>query len=81
MLFRSGLEKYAFETYDIDGDGYIDFKEFLWVMYALSDESPRQKLELIFKTFDTDRNGVISAKEVKLVVKDFFQLLSKYYVT
>ena len=72
-----GLEKYAFQTYDQDGDGCINFKEFLWVMYVLSDDTPRQKLELIFGTFDTDRNGVLSPQEVKLVVKDFFNLLSK----
>ena len=31
-----GLEKYAYATYDRDGDGCIDFKEFLSVMYILN---------------------------------------------
>ena len=73
-----GLENYTYETYDRDGDGYIDFKEFLSVMYILSNETPKQKLELVFKTFDSEGNGVISLEEVKLVVKDFFKFLSKY---
>ena len=73
-----GLENYAFKTYDLNGDGCIDFKEFLWVMYILSDDPPRQKLELIFKTFDDNRDGVISANEIKQVVKDFFYILSKF---
>ena len=72
-----GFENYSFKTYDLNGDGCIDFKEFLWVMYTLSDDSPRQKLELIFKTFDDNRDGIISTNEMKQVVKDFFYLLSK----
>merc|ERR1712020_391377 len=71
-----GYENYAFKTYDLNGDGCIDFKEFLWVMYTLSDDSPRQKLELIFKTFDDNRDGIISSNEMKQVVKDFFYLLN-----
>ena len=73
-----GFENYAFKTYDLNGDGCIDFKEFLLVMYTLSDDPPRQKLELIFKTFDNNRDGIISADEIKKVVKDFFYLLSKH---
>lgn len=72
-----GFENYSFKTYDMNGDGCIDFKEFLWVLYTLSDDPPRKKLELIFKTFDVNRDGIISANEIKQVVKDFFYLLSK----
>ena len=72
-----GYEDYIFNTFDMDGDGSIDFKEFLWVMYALSDDTPKQKLELIFHTFDNNRDGTISNSEIKTVVKDFFKLLSK----
>ena len=46
-----GLEEYTFQTYDMNGDGCIDFTEFLRVMYILSDDSPQRKLELIFETF------------------------------
>ena len=73
-----GLENYSFKTYDLNGDGCIDFKEFLLVMYILSDDPPRQKLELIFKTFDDNRDGTLSANEIKQVVKDFFYILSKF---
>ena len=73
-----GFENYTYKTYDVNGDGCIDFKEFLWVMYTLSDETPRHKLELIFKTFDTNRDGFLYHDDVKKVVKDFFLLLSKF---
>ena len=75
-----GFENYAFKTYDLDGDGCIDFKEFLRVIYTLSDDKPQQKLELIFKTFDDNHDGIISAHEIKMVVKDLILLLSKYNV-
>ena len=73
-----GLEHYSFKTYDMNGDGSIDFKEFLMVLYILSDDDPRKKLELIFKTFDFNQTGMVSAEEIKQIVKDFFKLLSKY---
>ena len=74
-----GFENYTFKTYDVNGDGCIDFKEFLWVMYTLSDDTPRHKLELIFKTFDTNHDGFLYHADVKKVVKDFFLLMSKFW--
>ena len=73
-----GFEDYIFDTFDVNGDGSIDFKEFLWVIYILSEDTPKQKLELIFHTFDSGRDGSITKDEVKMVVKDFYELLSKF---
>ena len=70
-----GLEKYIFETYDRNGDGFVDFSEFLKVIYILSNDSPKEKLQLIFRAFDADKNGTISLSELKSIVKDFFNLL------
>ena len=70
-----GLEKYIFETYDRNGDGFVDFSEFLRVLYILSNDSPKEKLQLIFRAFDADKNGTISLSELKTIVKDFFNLL------
>ena len=72
-----GLEKYIYETYDMNGDGWVDFKEFLCVLYALSNDSPKEKLELLFRAFDIHKTGVLVPKEVKQIVKDFFHLLGK----
>ena len=70
-----GLEKYIYETYDRNGDGFVDFSEFLRVLYILSNDSPKEKLQLIFRAFDADKNGTISLSELKSIVKDFFNLL------
>ena len=70
-----GLEKYIFETYDRNGDGFVDFSEFLKVLYILSNDSPKEKLQLIFRAFDADKNGTVSLSELKSLVKDFFNLL------
>ena len=70
-----GLEKYIYETYDRNGDGFVDFSEFLRVLYILSNDSPKEKLQLIFRAFDADKNGTISLSELKSLVKDFFNLL------
>ena len=70
-----GLEKYIYETYDRNGDGFVDFSEFLKVLYILSNDSPKEKLQLIFRVFDADKNGTISLSELKSIVKDFFNLL------
>ena len=72
-----GLEKYIFETYDMNNDGYVDFKEYLCVLYTLSNDSPNEKLELLFSVFDVHETGVILVEEVKQIVQDFFHLLGK----
>ena len=42
-----GLETYIFETYDRNGDGWVDFSEFLKVLYILSNASPKEKFKYL----------------------------------
>lgn len=55
--------------YDVNGDGTIDFEEFLEMMIKHSKDVD-QTLEIreAFKIFDRDGNGYIDAKELKHVV-------------
>jgi calmodulin len=54
---------------DIDGNGNIDFKEFLGLMARkMRDTDTEEELIEAFKVFDRDGNGLISAQELKHVM-------------
>lgn len=56
--------------YDVNGDGTIDFDEFLEMMSKHTRETVDQTAEMreAFKIFDRDGNGYIDFKELKQVV-------------
>jgi len=70
------LEKHIFRMYDTNGDNHIDFREFMMVLYILSNGSPEQNLEQIFRIFDINNDHEISRSEMKKIVKDLFALLN-----
>ena len=56
---------------DEDGNGVIEFDEFLDMMTArISDVNPREDLERVFKLFDDDRTGDITVENLKRVAKE-----------
>ena len=63
-----------YRLYDTNNDGYIEFREFMLLVYILSKGSPEENLEQIFKLLDEDNSGEISMKEFKQVVHDMFLL-------
>lgn len=70
-----------FHSFDTDGNGTIDFEEFL-VGLSLSDstrndrQSRIQKLRWAFNVYDTDRSGTIDRKEMVSIVKAVFHISS-----
>lgn len=56
--------------YDVNGDGTIDFDEFIEMMSKHTAETVDQTEEMreAFKIFDRDGNGYIDLKELKTVV-------------
>ena len=62
---------------DIDGNGTIDFPEFLSLMARKSKEVDTEE-ELIeaFKVFDCDGNGLISAAELRHVMTNIGEKLN-----
>ena len=46
--------------YDSNGDGFIDFREFMLVLYILSSGTPEENLKQIFRIFDINNDKSIS---------------------
>merc|ERR1719301_212868 len=63
--------KEAFDLFDTDGSGSIDFDEFLAMMTARKQgEDTREDLLKVFKLFDDDKTGTVSFKNLKRVCQE-----------
>jgi len=69
------VEKHVFRVYDTNGDGYIDFIEFMVLFHILSDGTPQDVLGKIFRVFDVNSDGTITQKEMQRLVADLFGLI------
>jgi len=67
--------KHIFRTFDRDGNGYIDFKEFLLAIYITSGGSAEEKLDWAFTMYDVDGNGHIDLNEMTLIVRSIFKMI------
>ena len=43
-------------------DGHIDFREFMIVLYIMSNGTPEENLKQIFRVFDINNDGKITLK-------------------
>jgi len=67
------LEK-LFERLDGNGDGQINFRQFMLVTIAFSNVSLEDKLTRIFRLIDEDHNGELTYEEFEEVVHDILVL-------
>lgn len=65
---------------DVDGNGTIDFAEFIQMMPAASknerDENAEEEMLEAFKVFDSDGNGNISADELRQIMANLGEKLT-----
>ena len=62
---------------DLDGNGTIDFKEFLGLMVRkMKDTDTEEELLEAFKVFDRDGNGYITSHELRHVMTNLGEALS-----
>ena len=53
-----------YHRYDCDGNGFVDFKEFMTTLSVASRGTPDEKLIWAFKLYDKDNNGYLLEKDV-----------------
>lgn len=58
-------------------DGHIDFREFMIVLYIMSNGTPEENLKQIFRVFDINNDGKITLKELQKIVRDLFLLINE----
>ena len=69
-LQQNPLVQRVVEVFDTDGNGEIDFKEFIQGIAQFSVKGDKmQKLKFAFKIYDIDRDGYISNGELFTVLK------------
>ena len=83
-IFPNGNEsrfvEHAFNTFDADGDGFVDFREFMMSMSITSRGSREQRLEWAFNMYDLDGDGCITRKEMLEIVRSVQKMVGNHKV-
>ncbi|KAG7896035.1 hypothetical protein KL905_004646 [Ogataea polymorpha] len=69
------FSSYAFEAFDTNGKGYIDFHSFIVSLSLASRGSIEDKLKWSFNVYDRDRDGFISYDDLLTVIKSIYRMV------
>ncbi|XP_028814558.1 guanylyl cyclase inhibitory protein isoform X2 [Denticeps clupeoides] len=63
-----------FRTLDNNGDGVVDFREYVTAISMLTEGSPVEKLRWSFKLYDKDKDGAISRDEMLEIMQAVYKM-------
>ncbi|KAM4619353.1 guanylyl cyclase inhibitory protein [Polymixia lowei] len=63
-----------FRTLDNNGDGVVDFREYVMAISMLIEGSTEEKLRWSFKLYDKDRDGAITREEMLEIMQSVYKM-------
>ncbi|GAA6217644.1 guanylyl cyclase inhibitory protein-like [Lates japonicus] len=63
-----------FRTLDSNGDGVVDFREYVMAIHMLIEGSAVEKLSWSFKLYDKDRDGAITKEEMLEIMQAVYKM-------